>query len=186
MVKAPTPSLVKIKQSASETEARALLYIALCELCDFFNVGKNMSDTQIAVTVDLILDTYGYMKLEEIKYCFRRAMSREQLFDRLDGNIIMGWLDAYDAERTEAAMTASHNEAVRQMNTPPADGAITWEAHVNNLWDLAIYADAEAVELLSDLQEQARRAKPRTREQEHDNARDFMQYYYTKYLKGII
>lgn len=186
MVLAPTPSLVKIKQSASETDARALLYIAVCELCDFFNVGKNMSDTQIALTVDLILDTYGYMKLEEIKYCFRRAMSCEKLFDRLDGNIIMGWLDRYDAERTEAAITASHNESVAQMNTPPSEGAISWETYVNRLWGLAMYADADAVEQLGDLLEQAQRAKPLTKEQQHERERHFMQYYYTKYLKGII
>ncbi len=150
MVSAPTPTLAKIKNSASETEARALLYIAVCEVCDFFNVGKNMTDTQIALTVDLILESFWHLKLEEIKYCFRRAMTRERLFDRLDGNIIIGWLREYDTERTEESMRLSDREADRdQFGIEPSQGAMSWEAYVARLWDLALYADPDAIETLS-------------------------------------
>lgn len=124
MVSAKTPTIAQIKNNVSLDDARALLSIAVCELCDFFNVGKNMNDTQIALTVDIMLERYWYLRLEEIKFCFRRAMAREKLFDRLDGNIILGWLGQYDAERTEEALRISEQEDRERFN-PPAPPAGT-------------------------------------------------------------
>lgn len=175
MVSAQTPTLAKIKNSASETDARALLYIAICELCDFFNVGKNMNDTQVALTVDLILESFWHLKLEEIKFCFRRAMSAQQLYDRLDGNIILGWLRDYDAERTEEAMRQSDQEALQRQNAQtPAEGAISWETYVNRLWNLAYYADPEAVEKLSQMMDAA---PSRMTLMTAEKKRDFKQFY---------
>lgn len=184
MVAAQTPTLAKIKNSASETDARALLYIALCEVCDFFNVGKNMSDTQIALTADLIIESYWYMKLEEIKFCFRRAMRREKLFDRLDGNIILGWLKEYDTERTEEAMRKSDQEALQiQYQQQPSQGAVSFEQYIDSLWNLAYYADPEAVEKLADLQELTA-TMPLSPEQQHEKELNFKKYFYQQYLKG--
>lgn len=120
MLDSPSPSLAKIKKELSETEIRALLTIAVAEVCNFFNVGKNMNDTQIALTVDLIIERFWYFKLEEIKYCFHRAMMHEQLFDRLDGNIIIRWLIDYDSQRTEEAMRISDREASMQFSSHDA------------------------------------------------------------------
>lgn len=186
MVSAQTPTLAKIKNSASETDARALLYIAICEVCDFFNVGKNMSDTQVALTVDLILESYWYMKLEEIKYCFHRAMRREKLFDRLDGNIILGWLKEYDAERTEEAIRKSEQrESQMQYEHRPDPKARTYDSYINSLWNLALYADPEAVDKLCNMQEMAATQSPLlTPEQKHQKNLAFKQYFYQQYLKG--
>lgn len=150
MIAAPTPTLAKIKNNASLTDARALLYIAICEVCDFFNVGKNMNDSQIAATADLILERFWYLKLEEVKACFHKAMINGRLFDRLDGNIILGWLRDYDTERTEEAMRISdQEEAQAAKDFKPSDNAVSWDAYIDSLWRLALYADADAVETLS-------------------------------------
>lgn len=143
-----TPTLAKIKNEASETDARALLYIALCEVCDFFNVGKNMNDTQIAMTVDLIIERFGHLKPTEIKFCFRRAMMRERLFDRLDGNIIIGWLTDYDAERTEEAIKLSEQQDRQQFNeVRELPEAVSYEAYLDSLKERA-KTDKGAKELL--------------------------------------
>lgn len=153
MVAAQTPTLAKIKNEASETDARALLYIAICEVCDFFNVGKNMNDTQIAVTVDLILESFWHLRLEEIKYCFRRAMMREKLFDRLDGNIIIGWLQEYDTERTEEAMRLSeHEESAERNNIPPSPGAMSYREWLDDLEERAL-TDQGAATLLEQIKD---------------------------------
>ena len=81
--------------------AQAIVAIAISEVVQFFNVGKTMNDIQVAITSDLIIDRFYYFKLEEIKYCFHRAMCSGKVYDRLDGNIIIGWLNDYDAERDE-------------------------------------------------------------------------------------
>lgn len=157
MVAAATPTLAKIKNEASETDARALLYIAVCEVCDFFNVGKNMNDTQIGVTVDLILELFWYFKLEEVKYCFRRAMARGKLFDRLDGNIIIGWLREYDAERTEEAIRLSDQRASEEQNAAYDNpDAVSFERYTEILRERAASGDEDAAARLKDIEEGSR------------------------------
>ena len=148
MVAALTPTIAKIKNETSLTEVRALLSIAICEVCDFFNVGKNMNDKQIAFTADLIIEQYWYLKLEEIKYCFHRAMRQERLYDRLDGNIILSWLADYDAQRAEAAINISHNEEIMAKNkvTENPDGK-DFESYIKELRQRAV-SDDKAKELL--------------------------------------
>lgn len=123
MVEMKSPTIGIIKNRSSLAEARALLTLAVCEVCDFFNVGKNMNPTQVAVTVDIIIDSYSHLKLEEIKYCFRRAMKQSVLFDRLDGNIILGWLAQYDHERTMECVKLSERDDARRMQGQISAGA---------------------------------------------------------------
>lgn len=147
MVSAKTPTIANIKNNVSLADARALLSIAVCEVCDFFNVGKNMNDVQIAMTVDIIIERFWHLKLEEIKYCFRRAMENERLFDRLDGNIIIGWLREYDAERTETAMRLSDEEAARCVENAAAD-AVSFDEYVKSLRQRA-KTDPDAAKILT-------------------------------------
>lgn len=185
MVAAQTPTLARIKNEASETDARALLYIAICEVCDFFNVGKNMNDTQIAVTVDLILESFWHLRLEEIKFCFRRAMKREKLFDRLDGNIIIGWLRDYDAERTEEAMRISDQEARQQINEIKiAPSAIDFGEYLTLLGERA-KTDKKAAEQLADIKAmRAQKAGLLSAEEKAKKDHDFKMWRTFKYLFG--
>lgn len=153
MVSAPIPTLAKIKNEASEADARALLYIAICEVCDFFNVGKNMNDRQVALTVDFIIERFWYLKLSEIKYCFRQAMMRDKLFDRLDGNIILGWLEQYSCERAEVAATLSRQREMAGLNgVVPDDSGITLAEYKEMLRRQAEDGDKESAETVSMLE----------------------------------
>lgn len=154
LIASKTPTLAKIRNNVSLTDARALVSLAICEVCDFFNVGKNMTDRQIAVTADLILERYWYLHLEEIKYCFRRAMMRERIYDRLDGNIIMSWLEDYDKVRTETAMQASDQELLQAENeiAEPRQGTMSYAEFKDLLQERAKSIEADA-ELLAQLQE---------------------------------
>lgn len=169
MVASQTPTIAKIKNKISEADIRALLTIAVGEVCNFFNVGKNMNDIQVAMTVDLIIDRFWYFKLEEIKYCFRRAMMREKLFDRLDGNIIIGWLSEYDSERTEEVMRLSDQKETQELNEyTPSPDAITFKEYVEQLTEAA-KTDEKAADRLAELQdiiaESSARANAGAREQ---------------------
>lgn len=173
MVRSQTPTLARIKNEISLNDARALLSIALCEVCDFFNVGKNMNDTQIALTVDLILENYWYFHLEEIKYCLHRAMMRERLFDRLDGNIILGWLRDYDTERTEEAMCISEQEAMQAQNAAvESQGALSYGEYIEMLKERAA-TEKEAAELLKEIESHADTPLPLTREQRQQKEHEF-------------
>lgn len=151
MVTSQTPTIAKIKKETSETDIRALLTIAVGEVCEFFNVGKNMNPAQIALTVDLIIENFWYFKLEEVKYCFRRAMMCEKLFDRLDSNIIIGWLREYDTERTEEAMRISDQQESQELNEPKdRPGAVSYNDYLERLRERA-KSDKGAAQLLSDI-----------------------------------
>lgn len=180
MVAAKTPTLAEIKNKVSLNDIRALLTIAVCEVCDFFNVGKNMNDMQVALTVDLIVERFWYFKLEEVKYCFRRAMMHEKLFDRLDGNIIIGWLETYDAERTEEAVKLSEQEDARRLKAEPGDNAVTLGEYLAKLEQRAD-TDEEAAGQLAMARKLASGSKPGG--SDGDKA-GFKRWFYNEYLKG--
>lgn len=79
----PNLPLSVIRKEITLAGARAILVIAINELVSFFNVGKTMNDVQVALTADLIIDRFYYLKLEEIKLCFRNAMASGKIYDRL-------------------------------------------------------------------------------------------------------
>lgn len=60
-----------------------------------------MGGDQVRQTADMILEDYSHFKPEDFKLCFSRAKKGHygKLYDRLDGQIIMGWLMDYDNER---------------------------------------------------------------------------------------
>lgn len=183
MVAAQTPTIAKIKNDVSLDDVRALLSIAVCEVCDFFNVGKNMNDAQIALTVDLIIEQFWYFKLEEIKYCFRRAMMREKLFDRLDGNIIMGWLREYDTERTEEAIRISEQRDLQQVNeTADCPEAVSFEDYVADLRNRAL-KDEKAAEVLNEIDNPSpKRLNLLTNEERVQKDHDFRMWRTFNYL----
>lgn len=116
MIKSDSPNLATIKNRASRADAQALISLAICEVCEFYNVKQSMSDVQIAMTADLILERFWYLKLEEVKKCFRDAIVNEKVYERLDGSVFLGWLAKYDIERTNIATDISENEDKAQAN----------------------------------------------------------------------
>lgn len=182
MVSSDSPTIAKIKQSVSLSEARALLYIAICEVCDFFNVGKNMNDVQVAMTVDLILESCCHLKFEEIKYCFRRAMRQEKLYDRLDGNIIMGWLNEYEAERTEAAMQCSEAADRKCKDEEASQGGITFEQFIDGLRQRADRGDMTAMEHLKQIEGIADIGIHCVSREQRQQKDDEFKLFYSKYI----
>ncbi|QNL41381.1 hypothetical protein DW206_22780 [Bacteroides ovatus] len=71
-----------------------------------------MSDIQVAMTVDLIMEEYPYFKMDDLKLCFKNAMKMKygRIYNRIDGQVIMSWLREYNKERCAAADTQSWNE----------------------------------------------------------------------------
>ena len=117
----PTPSLATINRELGLMQLKAALVFPIVDLLDFFNV-PSMSDRQIAQTINLIIETYPYLKMDDIVLCFKKVKkgsydsaktneSYERVYNRIDGRMIMDWLKRYDSERFEEAQTISINEA---------------------------------------------------------------------------
>ena len=105
------PQLSKLKKEAGDIVVKTVLIEALSDLVMFFNVGKTMNPQQIVQTVDLILENYWYLRISEFKYCFNRAKigTYGKLYDRIDGAIILEWLDLYLNERKQTVIEANIN-----------------------------------------------------------------------------
>lgn len=106
------PALAALKKERGEATARSVLVLIMNDMLDFFNAGNDMNDTQVALTVDFILEEYPYMQADDITLCFRNAMKGKygKLYNRIDGQIIMGWLREYNRERCTVASEQSYNE----------------------------------------------------------------------------
>lgn len=84
---------------------QAMLAIAVTDLCNFFNIGRNMDVEQIKQTTELMLQSpvVRNMAIIEIRDCFDRIKSGQMgtVYDRLDGNFIMEKLHQYMDKRLE-------------------------------------------------------------------------------------
>ena len=71
----------------------------------FFALGKSMTDLQVVETAKLIAGEYYYFKLEDFKFFFTKFKRGEygNLYDRLDGQVIMIALSKYREERIAEA-----------------------------------------------------------------------------------
>lgn len=153
---------------------KAIVLLALKELADFFNVGKNMSRSQMSLTADLIAMRFWYFKVEDIKLCFRQAMLTKKVYDRLDGNIIVGWLNEYDDERTEIAMRLSEaEETAMQGSAVETEETMNYEEYVADL-ERRASTDEEAASLLAQIKNPPKtRLTLMTREERDKREHDF-------------
>lgn len=146
------PSIGTIIKECGEIKARAAVVYLLADALEFFNASDTMSDVQVAMTVDLIIEEYPYMKTDDLKLCFKNAMKMKygKLYNRIDGSIVMGWLREYNKERCAVADNQSWNEykAHRAENARCTDG-IFYESYISELEDSAKNGDEDAISALN-------------------------------------
>lgn len=97
----PNPSLARIKNELGAEQGlavnRSILVTLMNEFLDFFNIGKNMSASQVTQTVDLLLENYIVLKPDHFALFFKRAKMGfyGQVYDRMDGQIIIQWFEKF-------------------------------------------------------------------------------------------
>ena len=171
-----------INRGLGRDGAMLALAIAIKEVRDFFNVKGNMTESQIALTAELILDNPAFydLSLGNIKACFRRQMREAKLYDRLDGNIIIGWLKEFKSEMADCCYESNLEKEKKETE---AEG-VTFELYVKLLAERAGNGDLKAKKILVDIQQ---RNKTLSSEEKHDKDLEFFKYR-AEYLKskGII
>lgn len=147
---APDLFIYDIRNELGLIGIRAIISLLISDVVHFFNVGKTMNDIQVAMTCDLIIDAYPYLKLEDLKLCFKNAMLLKygKLYDRIDGAIIIGWLMGYTQERDEHAIMAS-DKAVERIESDLSDG-VFYQDYLSNLKSRAELGDGEAKKYLEE------------------------------------
>ena len=150
VVDSPVPSVVSIVKECGENVARAALVILITDLLSFFNVENTMSAEQVATTINLLMDEYYYLKLDDFKMCFKRVMLGKygRVYNRIDGQMILEWVHTYLMERTEVADNLSYNAHKKSKNTPFAQGLFYGE-YRKQLEEQAAAGDEEAKKRLA-------------------------------------
>lgn len=99
------PTLGIIKSELGESTVLGFLKLHIIDLRVFLNIGKSMSDSQTEQTAMLILDEFPALTVADIKLFFTKIKKGHygQIYDRLDGQLILIWLKKYFEERCDTA-----------------------------------------------------------------------------------
>lgn len=110
--KSELPTLVRIKKEYGNSFTEKYISAWIINIIDFFQVGKKMGDQQVYETSMMILDEYWMLNLADINLVFQRAKKGHygELYDRLDGAIILSWFRKYFEERCQSAESISMRE----------------------------------------------------------------------------
>ena len=146
------PQLSVVRQRFGQAGARAVVVYLLTEALEFFNVRETMNDAQVAITVDLILEEYPHLKTDDLKLCFRRAMKLRygELYNRIDGQVVLGWLQKYHRERCAEADYIGYNEHKAHLcdEARPTDG-LFYEDYRRKISEQAQAGNPEAARKLA-------------------------------------
>lgn len=141
-----SPSLAAIRKESGSDAARGAILWMLSEVTEFFSVPEKMSQRQIGLTVDLILEDYYFLKPEDIRLCFRNAMKGYygRVYNRIDGQIILSWLKQYSDERLETAEQHSQAESGELKEKEQSPGGMFREEYIDRLRKQASQGDEGA------------------------------------------
>lgn len=142
------PALGMVVRNLGETHARAIVVILLSEVVSFFNASNTMNDSQVAMTTDLIIEEYPYFKIDDLKLAFRNAMKGRygEIYNRLDGSVIMQWLKQYNHERCAKADIASYNQ--HKEHIEEEQSGLFYDDYRRQLKELASQGNREAQKAL--------------------------------------
>lgn len=151
MIEADTPTLWDLRGQIGHAATIAIIVMAFTHAARLVNLDKNLTNEQIGEAANDILESYGHMKVEEIKYLLKRALRTQNVYGRLDYNVLMNWVGQYDAERTEEAIRISEQTELQELNAPdPQSEVMGYDEYVANL-RIRAKTDDDAAAILKDI-----------------------------------
>ena len=106
-----TPSLVKINKVLGNREVVKAIAVMIINTTEFLNVPK-LTDVQIKMTAEFIYEEFYFLNVADLHLCFKNGMKGKygELYNRIDGQIIIRWLKEYENERIEFAENRSYQK----------------------------------------------------------------------------
>lgn len=108
--------------SASQTveQLKAFVQQAIINVNQFVNV-EGMNSEQIRLTASLVIQEFVNLNIADIKLCFQMGMAGRfgKLYNRIDGQIILGWLREYQEHRFEVAECIELQKGATAKNQQP-------------------------------------------------------------------
>lgn len=186
------PILSQITRGLGRDGSMLAIGLLIHEVNDFFNIRGKMNDAQIALTAEMILDsdTLYDLTLGNIKACFRQKMASAKIYDRLDGNIILGWLREFKSDMADYCESIYEgNERARRRREEEASkrDIISYSAYLSMLKERAEKGDGEARGILSEIDKRSKIQSPEEiRKKEIEFQKFRLQYEQNKKSKSNI
>ena len=149
--KAPQVSLMDIKNELGETYLQALMVKCMNSFLRFYSTNGAMDAMQVSDTIMLILEEYPNYTQDDFKLFFKLAKKGTfgQVYGRMDGEVIMNWLKAYDRHRDTVAMEESINEAKQhEREFQVGDDSVCYDAYVSKMNEMVANGDEHAQEMV--------------------------------------
>ncbi|MEB3005742.1 hypothetical protein [Capnocytophaga sp. G2] len=110
-----TYSLSDIRKERGEEYLRSYILLWLVYLNELLDLNKPLNESQMRLCAEEILADYGYLKISEIAYIFKRLINGEYgaLYERLSVAKVMSLFRDYDKERIDFVIEErerEHNE----------------------------------------------------------------------------
>lgn len=101
MASKTSPALSELKKNKGEQTALGVLVALMDECQQYFNLQQPMNAQQLMLTAELIMEEYYYLRIEELRVCFRMAMKGEfgPVYNRIDGQVFFEWIVKYMPKR---------------------------------------------------------------------------------------
>lgn len=187
MIEADTPTLWELRRQLGHPSAVAILVNAFIYAAKLVNLGdkQNLTDEQIGEAANDIIEQYGFLKVEEIKFLLKRALRSKEFYGRFDYNVLMNWVAEYDAERNEEAIRASDQKESQQANQiSDSPEAVSFREYIAALEQRAA-TDKEAAAKLADIRAmQERSATLQSAEEKDKRHHEFKMWKTFDYLAG--
>ena len=97
----PTPSINAVRRDYGAEACDKFVMAWLVYLNEMLNLSRPMSEDQIRLCSSQIMNDYGYLKLTEISFIFKRILSGEygEFYERLGIDKVLSFFRQYDKER---------------------------------------------------------------------------------------
>lgn len=186
MIKADTPCIWEIKKYIGSTKTKAAIVFFLAWLAQLVGIERNLTSVQINEIAEDIMSDYGYLKVEELKYLFKRFVKNEPLYGRLDYNVVMNWIKKYDIERTEIAIDIFEQEESEKLHLVESqEDAYSYEEYLEHLDARCTDGEVEALRLRSDIDKIKNVQTQPSKEEQYKKELEFKQWLHNEYLNKV-
>lgn len=177
MICSDSPSLGDIRRSMGLPVAIGIATKLLVWLARMVNVDRNLNEIQIAELANDLVYTYDYLKPEEIKFLFKRTLRTKKIYACLDYNMVMCWIEEYDAERCEMAIDISNQAETQSANDIPKNGdEIGYDEYLAQLRQRSENGDDTAIQILTTIED-----LEKVKHNDHEKEKAFKEWKF-KYL----
>lgn len=117
------PTVASVRKYHDEQVALDALVEIIADAAGLVNLGRNLKPNQIEFLADEILREYYYLTLGDVRFMMRQGITGKygELYDRLDVQVVMGWIERYTEDRANMAEGKSqqaHVSAVSENAKP--------------------------------------------------------------------